>query len=141
MPWGLWHALVVGRFTVINPSTLYINYICWIKLSCANLQIRRSKVDSFELGRKIRYRRLKAATLTRDLGVEIPACSYLVTLDGANEPNQMQIEIDSYCPSKGKDSVVSLPMNQVPPSQALVPSFHVYPPPTPYRKLKLTDLA
>ncbi len=68
-------------------------------------------MDSFKPGRTIRSRRLKA-TLTRDLGVEIPACSHLVTLDGANEPNQMQIEIDRYVPSK------EVPANQVPSSQA-----------------------
>ncbi len=94
-------------------------------------------MDSFKRGRTIRSRRLKA-TLTRDLGVEVPACFYLVTLDGANEPNQMQIEIDAYRPSKGQDTSV---VNQVPLSRALVPSSHVYPPPTPYRKLELTDLA
>ena len=88
-------------------------------------------MDSFKPGRMIRSLRLKA-TLTRDLGVEIPACSYLVTLDGADEPNQMQIEIDAYRPSKGQDTSV---VNQVPPSQALVPSSNVYQPPTPYRKL------
>ncbi len=90
-------------------------------------------MDSFKPGRKIRSRRLKA-TLTRDLGVEVPACSHLVTLDGADEPNQMQIEIDSYRPSKWQDTSV---VNQVPLSQALVPYSNVYQPPTPYRKLKL----
>ncbi len=59
------------------------------------MQISRSTVDAFQPGRKIRSRRLKA-TLTRDLGVEVPACSYLVTLDGTPEPNQMRIEIDRY---------------------------------------------
>ncbi len=85
------------------------------------MQISRSMVDAFQPGRKIRSRRLKA-TLTRDLGVEVPACSYLVTLDGANEPNQMQIEIDRYLPRKSKQSTsdVSIPMNQVPPSWTLV---------------------
>ncbi len=95
-------------------------------------------MDSFKPGRKIRSRRLKA-TLTRDLGVEVPACSYLVTLDGANDPNQMQIEIDAYCPSKGGQttSAVSIPTNQVPPSQALVAPSDNNPQSTSYRKLKL----
>ncbi len=97
--------------------------------------ILKSRVDSFKPGRKIRSRRLKA-TLTRDLGVEVPACSYLVTLDGADDPNQMQIEIDAYLPSKGQStSVVSIPVNQVPPSRVLVAPSLVYPPLTPYRKL------
>ncbi len=80
-------------------------------------------MDAFQPGRTIRSRRLKA-TLTRDLGVEIPACSYLVTLDGANESmNQMQIEIDRYLPCKLKQSTsVVVPVSQVPPSQALVAS-------------------
>ncbi len=97
------------------------------------MQINQSTVDSFKPGRTIRSRRLKA-TLTQDLGVEVPACSYLVTLDGADEPNQMQIEIDAYRPSKGQDTSA---VNQVPPSCALVAPSHGYPPPTSYRKLKL----
>ncbi len=103
-----------------------------IMVTCLCIQINQSTVDSFKPGRTIRSRRLKA-TLTRDLGVEVPACSYLVTLDGADEPNQMQIEIDSYRPSKGQDTSV---VNQVPLSRALVASSHVYPPPTSYRKLE-----
>ena len=93
------------------------------------MQIRKSIVDSFKPGRTIRSLRLKA-TLTRDLGVEVPACSHLVTLDGADEPNQMQIEIDAYRPSKGQDTfvvpkergqvnfVVTMPVSQVSSSQA-----------------------
>ncbi len=96
------------------------------------MQIRQSTVDSFKPGRKIRSRRLKA-TLTRDLGVEVPACSHLVTLDGADEPNQMQIEIDAYLPGKGQDTSF---MNQVQPSQALVAPSDVFLPPNSYRKLK-----
>ncbi len=97
-------------------------------------------MDSFKPGRTIRSRRLKA-TLTRDLGVEVPACSYLVTLDGADDPNQMQIEIDAYLPRGQSTSVVSIPVNQVPPSRALVAPSHVFPPLTPYRKLKLQYIA
>ncbi len=86
-----------------------------------NLQIRQSTVDSFQPGRMIRSVRLKA-TLTRDLGVKIPACSHLVTLDGANEPNQMQIEIDTYVPSKERGRVTPVftvpSVSQVPSSQA-----------------------
>ncbi len=86
-----------------------------------NLQILKSRVDSFKPGRMIRSLRMKA-TLTRDLGVEVPACSYLVTLDGADEPNQMQIEIDAYLPSKERGRVTSVftvpSVSQVPSSQA-----------------------
>ena len=40
--------------------------------------------------------------------VHCNACSYLVTLDGADEPmNQMQIEIDTYVPSiKNEDELL-----------------------------------
>ncbi len=110
--------------TPLNELLIYMGSIK------SNLQIRQSSVDSFKPGRKIRSRRLKA-TLTRDLGVEVPACSYLVTLDGADEPNQMQIEIDAYHPSKKQATSV---VNQVLPSRALVASSHVYQPPTSYRK-------
>ncbi len=100
-----------------------------LNLSHACMQILKRRVDSFKPGRRIRSLRLKA-TLTRDLGVEVPACSYLVTLDGADESmNQMQIEIDAYRPSKWQDTSV---VNQVPPSWALMPYSA---PPTPYRKL------
>ncbi len=100
------------------------------------LQIRQSRVDSFKPGRTIRSLRLKA-TLPPDIGVEVPACSYLVTLDGADESmNQMQIEMDSYCPSKGQDTSV---VNQVPPSRALVPCSDNYAQPTSYRKLQLNS--
>ncbi len=85
-------------------------------------------MDSFKPGRKIRSRRLKA-TLTRDLGVEVPACSYLVTLDGAPEPNQMQIEIDTYVPIKERGrvtSVFTVPESQVSSSLAGSTVIHVY---------------
>ncbi len=86
-----------------------------------NLQIRKSTVDSFKPGRMIRSLRLKA-TLVRDLGVEHPAYSYLVTLDGADEPDQMRIEIDAYVPSKERGRVTPVftvpSVSQVPSSQA-----------------------
>ena len=51
--------------------------------------------------------------------MEVPACSYLVTLDGADEPNQMQIEIDTYVPRGQVTSVFTVPsVSQVPSSQA-----------------------